>query len=473
MSDSGRPPGPPRATVLVVDDERSSRSALGLLLEQEGFVVEEAACAEDALGRIAQGAPDVLVTDLRMPGIDGVELLERARELHPDLIVIMMTAYADVATGVRAMQAGAEDYLTKPLRIEELIVILERALERRRLRREAAELRARLGEKLRFANIVGASAAMQEIFRTIDRVAPTRATVLITGESGTGKELVAQAIHYRSPRAKQPFIKLHCAALAETLLESELFGHEKGSFTGAVARREGHFRNADGGTLFLDEIGEISPSLQVKLLRFLQERAFERVGGNETIRVDVRIIAATNRDLAKEVAEERFREDLFYRLNVVNVQTPPLRARPEDVLPLATYFLERFARENGKSIDGFAQNAIARIEAGTWPGNVRELENVIERAVVLCDGPRVTAEHLPMAATTNGRSGLKIPGSTLEELERHAILATLEATGGSTSRAAKMLGISVRKIQYRLQDYGLAMKRVTMTSKNGAAAPRP
>ncbi len=452
----------PRARVLVVDDEQASRTGLGVLLQQEGFGVELAENGDEALLHLAHAAPDVLLTDLRMPGMDGVELLERARELFPDLIVVLMTGQADVATGIRAMQGGAEDYLTKPLHIEELNVILNRALERRRLRREATELRARLGEKLSFANMVGTSAAMQSVFRTIDRVAPTRATVLITGESGTGKELVAQAIHDRSPRAKAPFIKLHCAALAETLLESELFGHEKGAFTGAGVRREGHFKNADGGTLFLDEIGEISPSIQVKLLRFLQERAFERVGGNETIHVDVRIIAATNRDLGKEVAEGRFREDLFYRLNVVNVEMPPLRARPEDVLPLATHFLARFAKENDKTVDGFAPSAIARIESYAWPGNVRELENMIERSVVLCDDRRVSAEHLPMSPATQSRGGLRIPGSTLEEIERHAILSSIEASGGSTSRAATMLGISVRKIQYRLQEYGLAMKRVTI-----------
>jgi two-component system response regulator HydG len=456
----------PRAAILVVDDEETNRVALGRLLRGEGYTVDLAASADEALARIAQKAPDVLITDLRMPGMDGLELLERARELYPDLIVLLVTAYADAETGVRAMQAGAEDYLTKPLRVEELFVILVRALERRRLRREAAELRARLGDKLRFSNIVGASPIMQEVFRTIARVAPTRATVLVTGESGTGKELVAQAIHDRSPRAKAPFIKLHCAALAETLLESELFGHEKGSFTGAAARRDGHFQNADGGTLFLDEIGEISHATQVKLLRFLQERAFERVGGNETIQVDVRIIAATNRDLKKEVEEGRFREDLYYRLNVVNLEMPPLRARAEDVVPLATHFLMRFAAENGKAIDGFAPSALARIEGYAWPGNVRELENVIERAVVLCDGPKITAPHVPVAASSSaGRSGLRIPGSTLEELERHAILASLEAAGGSTSRAAKMLGISVRKVQYRLQEYGLSMKRVTTAAK--------
>ena len=468
MTENGKPTTKRKASNLIVDDEQTNRVALDALLTQEGFGVEQAESGDEALVRLAQGAPDILITDLRMPGMSGVELLERARELYPDLIVLLVTAYADAETGVRAMQAGAEDYLTKPLRIEELLVILDRALERRRLRREASELRARLGEKLSFSNIIGGSTAMQAVFRTIDRVAPTRATVLVTGESGTGKELVAQAIHDRSPRAKAPFIKLHCAALAESLLESELFGHEKGSFTGAAARREGHFKNADGGTLFLDEIGEISPSIQVKLLRFLQERAFERVGGNETVHVDVRIIAATNRNLSTEVAEGRFREDLFYRLNVVNVEMPPLRARPEDLVPLATYFLSQFAKENRKAIEGFAPNAIARIESYSWPGNVRELENVIERSVVLCDGPRVTVEHLPMPTAPTGRTGLRIPGSTLDELERYAILATLEAAGGSTSRAARMLGISVRKIQYRIQEYGMSMTRVAAPTKESA-----
>ncbi len=460
-----------RARVLVADDDASSRAGLATLLRQEGFEVELASDGAEALERLPAVAPDILLTDLRMPRLDGLELLKHARETAPDLIAVLMTAHSEVDTAVRALQEGAEDYLTKPLRIEELVVILSRALERRRLRHEAAELRARLGEKPAIAGVIGASPAMQQVLRTIERVAPSRATVLVTGESGTGKELVAQAIHDSSPRAKAPFIKLHCAALAESLLESELFGHEKGAFTGAASRRDGHFKNADGGTLFLDEIGEISPSLQVKLLRFLQERTFERVGGNETIKVDVRILAATNRDLRKEVAEGRFREDLYYRLNVVNIETPTLRARPEDVLPLARHFLARFARENDKPIGGFDASALERIQSYSWPGNVRELENVIERAVVLCDGVRVTADHLPATPMATSRSGLRIPGSTLEELERHAILTTLEAVSGSTSRAAKVLGVSVRKIQYRLLEYGVAMKRVPTSDKESDATP--
>jgi two-component system response regulator HydG len=360
------------------------------------------------------------------------------------------------------MQKGAEHYLTKPVQVDELLVVIDRALERRRLQHETHELRSRLSERLSFGNIIGSSPAMQEVFDVIEQVAPTKATVLITGESGTGKELVAQAIHQNSPRVAAPFVKLHCAALAETILESELFGHEKGSFTGAGGRRDGRFKQADGGTLFLDEIGEISPAIQVKLLRFLQERTFERVGGNETLKVDVRIIAATNRDLEADVAAGKFRGDLYYRLNVVNVEMPPLRARPSDLLALAGHFLERFAKENGKRVDGFSDDAVERIGAYRWPGNVRELENVIERAVVLCDTPKLTAKHLPAGVGAASRTGVRIPGSTMGEIERHAILSTIEACGGRTAQAAQMLDISVRKIQYKLHEYGVAFQRTTV-----------
>ncbi len=459
MKDGSPAPEEARVRIVVADDEASARSGLATLLKQEGFEVVLAEDGESAFARVQETAPDVLVTDLRMPGMDGIELLRRARETDPDLIVVLMTAFAEVETAVRAMQAGAEHYLTKPLQIDELVLVIRRALERRHLKHEATELRARLKDRLRFDAIIGASPAMQEIFNVIEQVAPSRASVLITGESGTGKELVAQAIHEHSPRATAPFVKLHCAALAETILESELFGHEKGSFTGAVGRREGRFKQADGGTLFLDEIGEISPSIQVKLLRFLQERAFERVGGNETLKVDVRIIAATNRDLAGEVAAGKFREDLYYRLNVVNIEVPPLRARPSDLLPLANHFLQRFARENGKRIESFADDALDRITNYRWPGNVRELENVIERAVVMCDGPVLTAKHLPAGVGAVPRGAMRIPGSTLDEIERHAILSTLEACGGRTTAAAQMLDISVRKIQYKLHEYGVTLHR--------------
>jgi two-component system response regulator HydG len=452
-----------RPRVVVADDEASARSGLGTLLRDEGFDVILAEDGATALARVQESAPDILVTDLRMPGMDGIELLRRAREVDPELIVVLMTAFAEVETAVRAMQEGAEHYLTKPLQIDELVLVLRRALDRRTLRNEATELRARLKEHLRFDNIVGASPALQEVFNVVEQVAPTKASVLITGESGTGKELIAQAIHENSPRAAAPFVKLHCASLAETILESELFGHEKGSFTGAAGRREGRFKQADGGTLFLDEIGEISPTIQVKLLRFLQEKTFERVGGNETVKVDVRIIAATNRDLASEVAAGKFREDLYYRLNVVNIETPPLRARPSDLLPLATHFLRRFSKENGKRIEGFSEDAVERITGYRWPGNVRELENVIERAVVLCDAAKLTAKHLPAGVGASVRGGMRIPGSTMAEIEKHAIVTTLEACGGRTTQAAHMLDISVRKIQYKLHEYGIILQRTTGT----------
>jgi two-component system response regulator HydG len=369
-----------------------------------------------------------------------------------------MTAFGAVDTAVDAMKKGAANYLTKPLNMTELLLVLERELERRRLRQETGTLRARLAERYSFENIIGNAPAMQEIFKTVAQVAGSRASILIAGESGTGKELIAAAIHQRSPRSKGPFVKLHCAALAETLLESELFGHERGSFTGAAGRREGRFQQAHGGTLFLDEIGEISPSIQVKLLRFLQEHEFERVGGNETVRVDVRVIAATNRDLKAEVAAGRFREDLYYRLNVITLRMPALRERPTDVPLLATHFLRKYSAENERQLEGFTDEALACLSGYGWPGNVRELENVIERAVVLSTGKRVGPAELPAHLAPVEVGGIRIPGSTLDEIEHYAITKTLEATGGATSKAAEMLGVSVRKIQYKLQEYQSAPK---------------
>jgi two-component system response regulator HydG len=466
IGDESAGKGRGRGRILVADDDEAARKGLASLLRAEGFEVDLAEDGERALARLQETAPDVLVTDLHMPNMDGLQLLEQAREAFPELVVVLVTAFADVETAVQAMQKGAEHYLTKPVQLDELLVVVDRALERRRLESEATELRSRLKERLSFGNIIGSSPAMQAVFDVIEQVAPTKASVLITGESGTGKELVAQAIHQNGPRSSGPFVKLHCAALAETILESELFGHEKGAFTGAMTRREGRFKQAHGGTLFLDEIGEISAAIQVKLLRFLQERTFERVGGNETLKVDVRIIAATNRDLEAEVSGGRFREDLFYRLNVVNVEMPPLRARPSDLLPLATHFLDRFARENGKRIDGFAEDAVERIGAYRWPGNVRELENVMERAVVLCDGTKLTAKHLPAGVGASSKSGVRIPGSTMDEIERHAIVSTLEACGGRTAQAAQMLDISVRKIQYKIHEYGITFQRTTVKSSD-------
>jgi DNA-binding NtrC family response regulator len=451
-----------KSRILVVDDEANARTALAELLRDEGYATETAGDGFKALGKVAEFEPDIVLTDLKMPGMDGLELLRKLRAEDEDRVVVVMTAFGAIESAVSAMKEGAADYLAKPINVTELTLVLKRELERLRLRREAGLLRARLAERYSFQNIIGSAPVMQDIFKTVAQVAGSRASVLITGESGTGKELIAAAIHERSPRAQGPFVKLHCAALAETLLESELFGHERGSFTGAANRREGRFAQAHGGTLFLDEIGEISPAVQVKLLRFLQEHEFERVGGNETVKVDVRVIAATNRDLKAEVASGRFREDLFYRLNVINVEMPALRERPSDVPLLAMHFLRKYAAENGKSIAAFSDAALARLAAYHWPGNVRELENVVERAVVLCNAESVTPGELPPhLAPPPAAAGIQIPGSTLEEIERYAITRALEVAAGSTSRAAEMLGISVRKIQYKLHEYQGAPKSDT------------
>jgi two-component system response regulator HydG len=448
-----------KGRILVVDDEVNARNALNELLTEEGYVVDSAADGFKALGKVADLAPDLVLTDLKMPGMDGLQLLAKLREGDADLPVIVMTAFGEVETAVRAMREGARDYLAKPVNVGELSVVVARELEQRRLRIEAGLLRERVAEKYSFSNIIGSATAMQNVFKTVAQIAGARASVLITGESGTGKELIAAAIHERSPRAKGPFVKLHCAALAESLLESELFGHERGSFTGAVGRREGRFMQANHGTLFLDEIGEISPAIQVKLLRFLQEREFERVGGNETVSVDVRVIAATNRNLQHMVQEGKFREDLFYRLNVINLEMPALRSRPSDIPLLAGHFLRKYAADNAKQLRGFSAEALELLSAYNWPGNVRELENVVERAVILAQSAEVTVAELPPhLAAAKARSGIEIPGATLDEIERYAITKTLESTGGSTSRAAEILNISVRKIQYKLHEYESAPK---------------
>jgi two-component system response regulator HydG len=449
-----------KARVLVVDDEASARSGLEKLLKQSGYDVDSAGHGAEALAVAAEHPPDVVVTDLRMPEMDGMQLLAKLREQDPNLPVIVATALGDVGTAVAAMRAGAQDYLTKPIDIDALTMAIDRALERRALLVETENLRRQIrerdGEGLQ--GLIGASQAMQKVYRTARQVAAARATVLITGESGTGKGELARAIHHLSPRARQPFVALHCAALPESLLESEMFGHEKGAFTGADKRRIGRFEQASGGTLFLDEIGDITPLTQVKLLRVLQERTFERVGGNEPIQIDVRLIAATNKDLAAEVREGRFREDLFYRLNVVHIEMPPLRLRGGDVVTLAGHFLRRFAEENHKSVEGFTDAARQKILSHRWPGNVRELENAIERAIVLCAGARIDADDLPFEAAEPTGGALRIPGSTMAEIEKYAIIKTLESVDHSTARAAEMLDISVRTVQYRLAEYGAKKK---------------
>jgi two-component system, NtrC family, response regulator HydG len=451
-----------KTRILVVDDEATARNGLAKLLQQEGYEVDVAADGVEALVSISDNAPGLIISDLKMPNMDGMALLKQLHERAIEVPTIVATAFDEVSTAVAAMRAGAEDYLTKPVDFDALLLLVERTLAREEIKSEAENLRRQLRarDKEGLETLLGTSPAMQRVYQMVRQVAGARATVLITGESGTGKGEVARALHSLSPRASKPFVSLHCAALAETLLESELFGHEKGSFTGADKKRIGRIEQADGGTLFLDEVGEIPPATQIKLLRVLQERAFERVGGNETIKVDVRVVAATNKNLVEDVREHRFREDLYYRLNVVHIEMPPLRMRGNDVVLLADYFLRQFARENHRQIDGFSDEARAKLVAHRWPGNVRELENAIERAVVFTEGEVVQAEALPFdAAPATIEGGPRVPGATMAELEKHAILATLDAVGGSTSRAAEMLDISARTIQYRLHEYGVAAAR--------------
>jgi DNA-binding NtrC family response regulator len=450
-----------KAKILVVDDEASARSGLSKLLEQEGYQVETAADGALALQAISESPPSLIVTDLKMPNLDGMGLLAKLGEQGVAIPVIVTTAFGEVSVAVQAMRAGAEDYLTKPIDFDALLLSVERTLQRREIATEAENLRRQLRsrDQVGLEGLIGTSPPMQRIYAMAKQVAPSRATVLITGESGTGKGELARALHQLSPRASAPFVTLHCSALAESLLESELFGHERGAFTGADKRRIGRFEQADGGTLFLDEIGEIPAATQVKLLRVLQEKTFERVGGNEPVKVDVRLIAATNKDLATEVRERRFREDLYYRLNVVHLEMPPLRLRGQDVATLADHFLRKFASENHRQIDGISPAARSKLVAHRWPGNVRELENAMERAVVFTEGSFVEPDALPFAASPEVSDGVRIPGASMAEIEKHAILATLEAAQGSTTRAAEILDISVRTIQYRLHEYGVVVPR--------------
>ena len=451
-----------KGRVVVIDDEVNAAAALEKLLQEDGYEVSAANDARTGLSLLEKIDPEIVLTDLRMPGMDGLELLTKVKQLRPETMVILMTAYGTVKTAVRAMKLGAEDYVAKPIDFEELEVILQRVLEKRRLLEEMRVLRERVHQKYRFENLVGESPDMLAAFKTVRQVAPSSSSVLLLGESGTGKELFAQALHQNSPRKDKPFIKVACAALPETLLESELFGHEKGSFTGALYARSGRFEMADGGTLFLDEIGDISPTVQVKLLRFLEEREFERVGGNRTYKVDVRIVCATHRDLKKKLEDGSFREDLYYRLNVIEIHIPPLRERGEDIPVLAHHFLKKFADANGKDVRRISDEALALLLRHPWPGNVRELENAMERAAVLANEPVLTPDHFPTLrgiraeaapAGAAGALGVAIPGSSFADIEREAILRTLEAVGGSTSRAASLLQISARKIQYKLKEY--------------------
>jgi two-component system NtrC family response regulator/two-component system response regulator HydG len=445
-----------RATLLVVDDEKNTREALSKILNEDGYEVLTAADGHQAMELVISDLPDLILADLKMPGMDGIELLSRSRLKGLDIPFVMMTAYGTVESAVEAMKKGAEDYLTKPVNIDELELQIKRILAHRTLMREAQDLRERLRDKYKFENIIGNSPQMQAIFKTVEQVASSRATILITGESGTGKELIASALHENGPRSDKPYVKVACSALSENLLESELFGHEKGAFTGAVSTRQGRFEIADGGTIFLDEIGEISPSTQIKLLGFLQDRKFERVGGNHTYTVDVRLIAATNKDLEKAVAEGSFRKDLYYRLNVITIQMPPLRQKPSDIPLLVDYFVTKYARENKKQFTEVSTDALAALMSYGWPGNVRELENMVERAVVMCDEKIIGRQFFPILTGTqnnHGNSIPPIPGSSLEEIEKYAIQKTLEAVGGNRTRAADILKVSLRKIQYKLKEF--------------------
>ena len=453
-----------KSKILVVDDDRGHRTMLRTLVSGWGYEVTEADDGSVAIEKVHDEPFDLILMDVRMVQMSGLEALPEIKRFNPAIPVLIMTAYSSVETAVEALRKGAYDYLTKPLDFEELKLAIERAMDHTRLKQENRELKKRLGEPFDPGNIVGSSKVMMDLLETAALVAPTETTVLITGESGTGKEIIAGAIHYNSKRSKKPFITVNCAAIAETLLESELFGHEKGAFTGADRRRDGRFRQAHGGTIFLDEIGEMSMSMQAKLLRVLQEKEIQRVGGDEVLSVDVRVLAATNRDLQKEIEESRFREDLFYRLNVVSLHVPPLRERREDIPLLAQHFLVSFAEKNRKRIKGFTPLAMDLMVRHPWPGNVRELMNAVERGVVLSRGDYVTEEDLPMALREGaeeeetGDEEILVLGATdvpLDEVEKATIIRTLEAAGNNKSEAARRLGITRRTLHKKLKKYGM------------------
>jgi DNA-binding NtrC family response regulator len=448
--------------ILIVADDEALRADLVHQLVGHGFGLEAMTDGEQALAFIESHSPYVVVVGLELGNMGSLDFIERARALAGRQTSFIATRRSNVSEAiVEAMRRGADQCLQWPEHREALFMTVQRALEKPELAREVERMRDGILDGLpvgRMESVIGSHPSMQRLLSKVAQAAQSRATVLIHGETGTGKELIALAVHMHSKRGHGPFVKLNCASLADTVLESELFGHEKGAFTGAIGRRKGRFEQADGGTLFLDEVSEISPAVQVKLLRFLQEREFERVGGNDTIRVDVRIVAASNKDLQQLVEDGRFREDLYYRLNVVRLDVPALRMRPSDIPMLAEHFLRRYAEENEKSIRGLTQRALDALLAHPWPGNVRELQNAVEQAVVLCEGDLVDVHDLPIAPAPSQVDPLRlmIPGVTLSELERYAILRTLEACGNSPTKAAAVLGISRRTIQYRLQEWGLS-----------------
>ena len=450
--------------VLIVDDEESMRHLLSVILRDHGYEARSVSNGEEALKELAARDYDLVLSDVRMPRMGGLELLREIQRLHPDLTVIVMSAYGTHDTAIEAMKAGAYDYISKPFKPDEVVLVLKKAEERERLARENRRLRTELASEYRFENIVSGSETMAEVLRQVRKVAPIKTTVLLTGESGTGKELVARAIHELSPRASLPFVAVNCGAIPGELMESELFGHVKGAFTDASRNKKGLAAEADGGTLFLDEVGELPLGLQVKLLRFLQEEEVRRVGDNRSEHVDVRVVAATARDLSKAVAAAEFREDLFWRLNVVAIKLPPLRERAGDIPVLAAHFLAKYARlRSGEPVKGISEEALEAMATYGWPGNVRELEHAVERAVVLSEGPELREEDLPERIRGGGTaaSRVAVPEGTLSikratrAMEEQLIRTALEQTRGNRTRAAEVLEISYRALLYKIKEYGL------------------
>jgi DNA-binding NtrC family response regulator len=446
-----------KPSILIVEDEKNTRDGLARALRRS-YKIVLAENGQRALEILSERSIDVILSDVRMPGMDGMTLMKRALARSPQPVFILLTAYGSVEHAVEAMKEGADDYMTKPVHLDALELKIRQLLKARKMETENRSLHTQLDAKYGIEHIVGKSAAMQDVFDTIRQVSTSRATVLVEGESGTGKELVAHAIHQLSPRARRPFVAVHCAALSENLLESELFGHEKGAFTGAAERRRGRFEMADGGTLFLDEIGEIDLNTQVKILRVLEERRFERVGGQTTLDVDVRLVTATNKNLKQMVEEGKFREDLFYRLYVVAIRIPPLRERREDIPLLVRHFLTQTAEENGKEIEGLTPDALHILSSYDWPGNVRELRNAVERMVVLSHGTKLTVRDIPASVRDHAVDQGPIRTSSeisLQEAEKQLIVQALRAHGGNRTRAAEQLGISRRTLHRKLNEYGL------------------
>ena len=450
------------ATLLVVEDEAKMRRLLELNLSEDGYTVLTAADAETGLNTLRQEKVDLVVTDLKLPGMNGLEFLQAVKRTNAAVPVVLMTAYGTVETAVEAMKAGASDYVLKPFSLEEIRLILRKELDVHRLREENRSLREALGERYQFRNIVARSPKMQEVLATVERVAPTNSTVLLGGESGVGKDLIARAIHEHSRRSAGPFIKINCTAIPENLLESELFGYEKGAFTGANNAKPGKFELADKGTIFLDEIGDVPGSIQVKLLHVLQDREFERLGGTKTLKVDVRVLAATNQDLRAALEQGTFRQDLYYRLNVVPISIPPLRERKEEIPYLVDYFIARFARESGKPLSGITPTALRVLMDFHWPGNVRELENIIERAVALSTGTIIDVPDIRLdvsvarPAPTSAAAPFPPEGMTLEQYEDEIIRESLRRASGNKSQAARLLGLSRNALRYRLSKIGVA-----------------